>query len=261
MSLNFRPDTTIRSFKTSDLIGKFAEIHLRELSKDKTLQWIVVRNPANCDWISGCAWVKIYGKPGTTIKRKIINAYLIEHQNGGRSDYGLYDSYKSFFNAARKAAVIRHWTCGLMGRISHKGNPDQADIVLKFKDFEINCSCYVFTAPEEWYSDYYKDMPKFRFTDSELYADINTAVKAIKNKHHDDIFGERYFPVLVFPKKTKQNLYDIVSRAKAHSKPIVTKEHIIFGVRCKPDEVNEIIEQTYEAQGHVAINSQWDWEQ
>ena len=79
-------------------------------------------------------------------------------------------------------------------------------------------------------------------------------------KNHDDIFGERYFPVLVFPVSTpRDKVNGIIWRPKVTSDPILVGDFVVYGTRCKPHEYQEVIEGTYEAGGKVPIGVEWSW--
>ena len=252
----FLPTKEIRNFSAKDFIGKFFEIDLREISEDKKLQWVIVRGD-----VGGCGWVPFQGKKDAKIKRQVQDAYIMEHQNGGRSDHDHYDSYKAYFNDEKKEIVKEFWKRGLMGRLSRSGgDPDEISLILVFKDFKIENNLYEYHAPEEWYSEMHQDNPKFKFKRG-FYETAEEAIKFFADKPNDDLFGERYFPVVVFPKKIKCNVRDIVCFAKGYSKPIIVDDRIIYGTRCKPSEYQSVIQQTYDSGGKVAKAMQWDWDE
>lgn len=252
----FLPTKEIRDFNTKDFIGKFAEIKLCEISKDEKQQWAIVTGEHG-----GYGWIPVQGKKDTTIKRKIQDAYIMEAQNGGRSDYKQYYSYKEYFSDWKKEIVQGFWKCDILGRICRGGgNPDEISLVLVFKEFKIENHLYEYHAPEEWYSEMHQKNSRFKFKQG-FYNDAEEAIKAFADKPNDDMFGERYFPVLVFPRNLTCNIRDIVYYAKGHSKPIVIDTNVIFGTRCKLCEYASIIAETYKAGGKVAKDMQWDWDQ
>lgn len=91
------------------------------------------------------------------------------------------------------------------------------------------------------------------------FTTAEEAVKFFSDKPQDDLFGTRYFPVVVFPENIQADVRRIVDYAKGCSKPIVTCGNIIFGTRCKPSEFVEVINMTYQAGGKVARALEFDW--
>lgn len=257
----FGPAKSIREFDGRKFIGKIATIELQHLSKEKNDQFVIVRNKALDDLdihISG--WVgRVLGKPGVKIRKKIYNLSLIEASNGGRSNYTLYNTYSEFFNNERKEKYCDSLVGGLQYALTHRGDPGRADVAIRFIDFQIVDSAWAFTAPEEWYSDLYKGRPQFRFADG-FYPNAATAIEVFAKKNHDDLFGERYFPVIVFPISKADEAKGVASYAKGQSLPIVVGKNIIIGTRCKPHEYPEVIEKTYELGGQVPIGVDWDWQ-
>jgi len=258
----FEPSKEIREFNGRDHIGKVITFECEHVNNGSQY----IRSKSAKKWsndplhfLSG--WVKkIIGAEKSTFKRKIVNVQMIEHMNGGRSSNERHQSYAEFFNEDRKRRVRAMWTGGLEGRLSGAGgDADQADLIVTFKDFELDSHCYSLRAPEEWYSELHADNQKFKF-ESGFYADAAEATKFFADKPVDDLFGERYFPVLVFPETALQMARDIATHAKACSKPIVTNGRAILGTRCKPYEYPEVIARTYEHGGQVARGLCWDWD-
>lgn len=256
MTYQFNPSKEIRNFDCKSLIGKIVSIQLRHLSEDKKKQYVYVNIKSPKDCVSG--WVQTLGKKDTVTKRKIKCAYLMERQNGGRGDTSHYTSYKDYFNKDKKKEVIAYWRGGLFARIgSGSGDIDSCDLVLEFEDFKIEGHLYDMVAPEEWYSEMHRDSFKF---ERGFYKDAEEAVHFFSDRPNNDLFGERYFPVIVFPKNTKVDVMSIAYWAKSHSKPIVTDKHIVIGLRCKVGEYAGIFKETYDNGGWVARSMEWNWD-
>jgi len=275
MPWTFEPSNEIRKFDARALEGLDVEIECEHTDLDvndkKTYasdQYVRVKFSEDSKVLSQASrrlfhvsgWAgKVLGEKGQIVRRIIRQAALMQASNGGRGDDRKYASYAEYFNDARKQRLAAKRGAGLLGAILMRGEDDRADIWLAFDDLEISDSCWEMRAPQEWYSEQFRDLPKFRFADG-FYADAANAIIAFQQKHHDDMFGERYFPTLVFPVATPQEkMREIIWRPKVTSEPIVTEQWIIFGTRCKPHEYEEVIENTYAAGGKVPIGVEWDW--
>jgi hypothetical protein len=258
----FEPSQKIRQFQCSDIIGKMATITCCHLSDDKKSQYVKaeLQEFHELEIYSVSDWVSTIGPEKKKLKKKIIDAYLLEAQNGGRNDCQRYKSYWNYFNKEKKQEVVQYWRGGLLGRISRGGgDPDRVSLVLVFKEFRVEDNTWSLKAPEEWYSESLLKDNKFKF-ERGFYESSEEAIKFFADKPHDDLFGERYFPVIVFPKEVKEDVRSIAHMPKACSKPIQTKKHIVFGTRCKSYEYSELINKTYEVGGKVARSIEWDWE-
>ena len=257
----FSPSEEIRNIKESDFVGKIVTINLRYLNEPKTKQYITVEDwpSEEIDFLHISGWCEILGKEGGQLKREIKGFKLIEHMNGGRADNKRYSSYREFFNDERKKRVMSFWKGGPFAQLGTSGEPDKADIILEFDDFEIDSFAFEICAPEEWYSELHQKNSKFKFVDG-FYKNADKAIEAFSQKSVDDIFGTRYFPVLVFPKDKLSVVKRIVQQAKNHSKSIVTNEYSIIGTRCKSYQYQNIISETYKEGGKVSIGLMWDWE-
>lgn len=270
MSFQFKPDVEIREFKGDDFVGKVVSLSLGRLQNDK--QMVSIKSGMPEYLYSPFAWVKPLGEEGQTIRRKIQNVFVMEAMNGGRSDTRKYDSYWDYFNPEKKKEIQQYWHTDLMVRIfvRHGGDPDRADIVFDFGDFEISDHCWDMVAPEEWYSEQFAKDPRFRF-ERGFYESAEETMTFFRDKPHNDIFGERYFPVIVFPRTTRQekvfkdkkddiDFRGIAMIGKAWSKPIMTERYVVFGVRCKPYQLPEVVEETYKVGGFVARAQEWNWD-
>lgn len=266
MTFQFKPSREIREFDCRKLIGKTTTITLGHLSDDKKQQYASVKVflaylKKSRMFINNFEihdWAPTLGKEKAIVKRKIKDAYLLEHQNGGRGDHQHYPSYKDYFNKSKKEEVLKSWRGGLLAKIgSGSGDVDRCDLVLEFEGFKVEDHIWDMVAPEEWYSEIHRNLFKF---EKGFYKDADEAIHFFSDRPHDDLFGERYFPVIVFSKNIVVDVRSIAQWAKAWSKPIVTGKHIVFGLRCKPGEYVEIINETYKNGGWVARSKEWDWE-
>jgi hypothetical protein len=262
MTFKLEPADEIRSFDGRKFEGLEVQIRLGHTNDKKTDQWAAV------DCIEGyphvlllSGWTgKVLGDKEGSVARVIRSCKLIQHSNGGRSDPRRFDTYWDYFNEERKQRLARQKALGLVGKLlGTRGEDDQADIVVTFDDFEIDSMTWDFRAPQEWSSDRVKDNHRFKFVDG-FYEDADRAIDAFCQKACEDLFGTRFFPVLVFPKETPQERIDeIVWRPKVSSDPVLADEWIVFGTRCKPHEYADVIRMTYEAGGKVPIGVEWDW--
>lgn len=257
----FEPSSKIREIREDLFVGKMATLRLLHKNNGGTRQYVQVEHPLFREYgfyING--WVnRCLGEDGDTIKRKITAFKLVEHKNGGRS-WGEYSSYREFFDEERKQKVHAHWSGGILGRIMKPGgDPDQADIIVRLGELEIDSYCYSLVAPEEWYSELHEDNPKFKFLDG-FYDSAEAAKEIFRQKSHDDIFGTRFFPTVVFPADMADTAKDIACSAKSCSKPIIVNDRIVIGTRCKPYEYEGVIERTYEQGGQIPIGVEWDWD-
>lgn len=256
MTFQFNPSKEIRDFDCKDLIEKTVSIKLGYLSTDKKKQYAFVDLKAPLGSVHD--WILTQGGKETIIRRVIKDAYLMEHRNGGRGDFRHYTSYQDYFNNVKKEEVLKFWSGGLFAKIgSGSGDVDECDLVLEFEGFKIEDHIYDLVAPEEWYSEMHRDSFKF---ERGFYENAEEAIRFFSDRPHDDLFGERYFPVIVFSKNTKIDVRSIAYGAKAWSKPIVTAKHIVFGLRCKSSEYVGVINETYKNRGWVARSKEWDWD-
>ena len=261
MEFEFRPTKEQRTFSAQVLVGKRIDVTFDKQDEKGNQQ---VRAHSALIPASLWDWVKGQNYPEGTKKLRIKAAYLMEHMNGGRQDQEKYPSYQAYFNAQKRLEVQAYQTGGMYSKLFRGGgNPDEVDLSVEFDKFTLSSSMWDLKAPEEWYSLAYATDLKFRF-EAGFYATAEEAQKSFSEKATTDIFGTRYFPVICFPLKTitdgGEHARSIADYAKAASRPIVTKQHVIFGTRCKPDEVNEVINQTYQTKGMVARAMTWDWD-
>jgi hypothetical protein len=268
MEFEFSPKPEIRAFDGRKLAGMDVEIVCEHTNADVNKdvrtpsdQYVRIARLADYPYLYATGWCgRVLGKKEEKLVRQVKSVHLLQAANGGRSDYNRYDTYKEYFNDKRKDLWVGKHAAGLFGAImGPRGDNDRADIVFVFDDFELESSCWEFSRPQEWYSEAHRDNPSFRFVDG-FYETAQAAIDRFGQKQHEDLFGERYFPVLVFPLSTeRKKMEEITWRPKVTSDPIVTKDFVIFGTRCKPHEYAEVITMTYDAGGKVPIGLEWNW--
>ncbi len=267
MPWSFEPKAEIRAFDARILEGLDIKVECehtdQDVNKERTRasdQYVRLLLPEKFQFLHVSGWAgRVLGNKGDILPRRIQKAALMQASNGGRGDYRKYDTYADYFNPERRQRLAAKRSAGLLGAVLMRGDDDRCDIWIALDDFELSDSCWGIHAPMEWYSEDLRNLAKFRFVDG-FYADAANAVIAFQQKHHDDLFGERYFPTLVFPLETPpEKIREIIWRPKATSEAIVTDQWIIFGTRCKPHEYEEVIESTYAAGGKVPIGVEWDW--
>jgi len=270
--MKFKPSDEYRNFDGRDFIGKMATLVLYEPSKSGRQQVDLKsisgmpkskRDRFNHPLSGVYEWVeRPLGKGGTTIRRKVLGICLIEAMNGGRSSHRTAPSYKEYFNEKQKKIVLDYWRAGHMRFFTRSGgDADQADLIITFKDFKLESRCWGMKAPQEWKSELYAKELEPRL-ERGFYKDANEAIHFFGDKPNDDLFGERYFPVLAIElgHENEYKLLDVAWRAKSQSDPIVTNKYLLIGTRCKPHEYAEVITGAYEVGGKVVRGMQWDWE-
>lgn len=284
MSYQLKPEKIIRELDLEKIfIGKEITVKLANFVKEKNIlnpasQRVIVdiiigekgEGEYGKDWINLCfsdytKLREVISKDydGKEFKWKVANAYFVIAKNGGR----IYredrpKTYSEFFNEEQKERYKGQLKGGVMGRVlvDGAGDMDRADIIIEFENgVKIDDNCWEVTAPEEWYSEIYKDDSRFKFVDG-FYPSAEKAIDVFSQKSQDDIFGTRYFPVLVFDKNVSEEIIsEAMWRPKASSTPIIQNGHIIIGTRCKPDEFQEVIEHCYKNGGKIPVGVEWNW--
>jgi hypothetical protein len=269
----FEPSEEYRNFDGRVFVGKMATLVLHK-PNESGRQQVSLKSIGGTPWSkrdhykhplsSVYDWVeRPIGKGDTTIRRKVLGIHLIEAANGGRSSSRTVPSYREYFNEEQKKRVLDHWRAGVIGRLTrnHGGDLDRADIIITFKDFKLETRCWEMKAPQEWKSELYAGDLEPRL-ERGFYKDADEAIHFFGDKPNDDLFGERYFPVLAIEldHKNTSDLMNAAWRAKSHSDPIVTSKHLLIGTRCKPHEYAKVITNAYEIGGKVVRGMQWDWE-
>ena len=196
---------------------------------------------------------------------EILAACFMEAANGGRSNLNQYDTVPEYFGDPKvKATIQKRITADLMDRIGVGGDPERLSMLLKFKVadqlFEVDSSLWAYAPPWEWYSDTFKDWKGFMFPDG-FYVDAEAAIASYALKKTDDLFGERYFPVVVFSKDKLdyEQFMDVCTSCKSTSQVIQKDGNWIKGTRCKPSEYVDVITECYEKGGQVPIGIEWSW--
>lgn len=261
----FQPSQDVRSLNLNQcLIGKSLKIRLQHTNNGSQYVSTDVRVTAEFS-IHLNGWInKILGGEGSKTTMKVKDAYLERHSNGGRTPRmgERRRTYDEYFDDEARNLVIKDLSGGIMGAIfgAGRGDIDRADIIVEFDNgFKIDSMQFDIHYPYEWYSDHYKDNNLFLFVDG-FYEDAQAAIKTFGLKSHDDMFGERYFPVAVLPMDVdEEKLQNILWRPKSTSNIIVKDDQIIFGTRCKPHEYEEVIDAIYEAGGKVPIGVEYSW--
>lgn len=255
----FNPPKKIREFDVKSIIGNSVKVQVREKSKDGNKQYAYIVGDLNDIYATLCGWIKPAGKPDEIITSKIEDAWIIEAANGGRTDTKKYKTYSDFFNEDRKQICQRIWAGGFEGRLSYRGNPDEADLGVRLDIGVFENCCFEMVAPEEWYSELYQNKKVFKFAKG-FYKDADSAIDGFSKRRRDDLFGERYFPVITFPINKARKGREIAQSAKNQSRPIVVGNRVIFGTRCKPYEYPSVINATYKIGGAVPIGIEWNWD-
>ena len=267
----FEPTKYIREFDGRRFTGKEVTLVLGHTNADKGMarpvptpsrQYVHTKDftPEYIGSFSG--WIdQVLGKQGDEVIRTIKSLKLTQSSNGGRADTRTFDTYWEYFSDERKKRVLGQSGMGLAGKImSGPGEDDRADLVMECDDVTLDCGAWDFRAPQEWHSEQLKDNSSFKFVDG-FYPDADKAVDIFGKKSSDDMFGTRFFPVLVFPRDVDyEKVQDVIWRPKSTSDPVVTDEHLIYGTRCKGGEYQGVIEATYEIGGKVPIGLEWNWD-
>lgn len=262
MCYKFDPSKEIRSLDSKNFIGKMVNVKLGHTEgKEKRNQYISITAPFfhyNISYL--CGWVNKYmGKEGTSYKRKVRSFYLIERSNGGRSSSKRYSSYGEYYSD-RKKEILEYWkNSSNIYFIEHY--IDLCDIGIILSDgTHIESIAFGVRAPEEWKSEIHKNNPNFKFADG-FYPSSYDAISAFSKKYRNDIFGTRFFPVLVFNSNIKNtDVKDILWIPKSCSDAIKVGKKIVIGTRCKINEYKRVIESTYKVGGKVPVGVEWDWE-
>lgn len=245
---------------------------------DKSKIWVTVSNPANPDewddyeYLGGGYISNLFpegyfdAEDGTFKKQKltgvVTKTVVMEHSNGGRDNNKEYSSVQEYLADPIVKEACRHVTVGgLSARISRCGDPNQVDFVRTFKidgyseEFTIKDSGYSNIMPQEWMNEFHANtiegLSKCKVWD--------TAQQALNNtKSTDDLFGERYFPVLKAPVELTSKMQSICDGFKSQSTPLTDSEFVYIGIRSKSYEIGTINE-IYEAGGWILCYQEWNW--
>jgi len=273
MDFQFLPTAEARAFTTKNLIGMKLLVRVSDINNPRRPGELYVGVGIN-ERSSGTGveifmndWVKfpdgVVLKVNDEIEMEVTAAWLQERCNGGRANNHKYQSYAEYFNQDRASIVQKYWKQDVFSR---RGEVDKLDLTLQLSAKEQGQQCCIemcdevaeLHAPEEWYSELYAP-----FVDLQkgFYRSADEAITAFSQMADDDeIFGERYFPILAFPLDHGDVDQTIFYYTKGHSKPIVIDGVVMFGTRCKPYDYQKVITKTYEVGGKVVIGQIWDWE-
>lgn len=266
------PSDEIRNFKCSDFIGKVVEIECKHKIENSQFVstdidgigvlsgWTHEFLISNKGLINDDSPEVIIGREGEKIKAEIKSIGLVESMNGGRKDKRVYYSYWEYFNEEKKEEIFDWKTSSFEDQINQEyGDIDRLDIIIQFENFAFQDLMDDFHYPYEWYSEIHGD--KVKISKKNFFKTDEEATEYFSNLERKTLFGERYFPVIVFPVNTDDELIlDVIWRPKVCSDPIIKGKYIIYGTRCKSYEYEEVIKETYKIGGFVVKNKEWDWD-
>lgn len=272
-NFEFKPSKEVRSVDLNYMIGKEVMFRLQHKNDGGTKQYIsllhehdlVVSEEGGRVGFAGWAPI-VLGEPNTDREAEITDAYFMVHQNGGRTMRpDRPRTYDQFYDNWQKQMYNMKNSNGLIGVITGPhGDFHYADIALELKfggaGFVMTSMCFDIPCPEEWYSEVNQEaIPQYH--ESIVFENGNEAVEHFSKQATDDMFGERYFPVMVFPVSAdfEKIRNDVTWLPKACSSPILKGDHVYFGTRCKRDEYDELIHLCYAHGGQILKTKQWDW--
>ena len=271
----FNPDEIIVADSCIQLIGNTIAFNPKhECSFNKSEPKTYVGSVANIH-LGGEDVHNIYGwcdidfnqiKDMPIIYGEVVDCYMAEHMNGGRDNATRYQTVNEYFSDPLvKQRVMQHSYGDMVDRMQYSGNPDQVDLVVVVKFgynntiAHFNTKMYDAEPPMSWYTEKFGDLPQFKFSQG-FFANSTDAIKCFDGQCEDDLFGSRYFPVVVVPMTVEKELVDeLVYIAKGHSNFLVIDDNWVVGLRCKPDEYQDCIEKCYEIGGKVPIGVCFDW--
>lgn len=186
---------------------------------------------------------------------------FLEKSNGGRSNEKEYSSVQDYFNDPKvKRNIEQKCKAGVLSFIS--GDPDKVSIKTKIKLnivpeqlIVVELGVYDDFVPPEWYNEFHADILD-RLLTKEHYASSSEAINGLT--YHEDLFGDRYFPVIKASIDKIEQMKILASEFKNWSKPLFNDQFVFIGLRAKPDEIYTI-EDIYNAGGYILKNVDWDW--
>lgn len=198
----------------------------------------------------------------TSIEGVITSVKFQERANGGRTNTNEYDSIEAYLADPMVKRLVEKKTVSLGIFNMQAGDPDKVDVVINFRlsefpasNFEVKETIWEDIIPQAWYDEIFFEegvrLNGFPVYDNVLVAIDTTIVQ-------DDLFGNRLFPVIRFPKDQLKKFIDHASCFKNHSKPIISGEYGFIGLRSKPDEIWHL-EEVYKDGGRVLIGKEWNW--
>ncbi len=257
----FDPIPEVRAFDIRVLEGQETTVEYRAI---RALgQSVALREQKVFEYDLG-GLVKVSAEPeGSTAKDKIVEAWLVGAHNGGRNFRKKAKTYAEFFDERQRKAVIGQCFHGLAGRLGYfyRGDANRADILIRLESgIEFYDSCWDLISPGEWYSEHFEDYPGFKF-EKGFYPDADVAWEEVKKDRCEGMFGERDFPVAVWPLGTPlATIKECTWIPKACGDPIIVGENVIYGSRCVPYESGDFIDAVYKSGGRIAKGLSWSWE-
>lgn len=242
---------------------------------NKSKIWVILQDPLDDDsWSIGSGYIAnifpegYFDAEDGTFKAKTVTGIVtrtvvMEHSNGGRINTKEYSSVQEYLaDPIVKAACREHITGGLMARIARGGGePDRVDFIRTFKidgydsEFTVTDSCYDSIIPQGWINEFHSNV----ITVLAKCKVWDTAEQALQNSEStDDLFGERYFPVLKAPVVLTATMQSICDGFKGYSTPLTDSEFVYIGIRSKSYEIDNI-KEIYDAGGWILCDQEWDW--
>lgn len=162
-------------------------------------------------------------------------------------------SYKDFFDENYKNLMIKKWT---NREIDPSG---KANVVIKLENGVEFKTFFDAEYPSEWYSSFYANRS---FAQNLEFYDTETIAKdTLFTNNKEDLKGCRISPVLAFSLEVPlETIQKVLNTVYSYSKPILLKDKVLFGIKCKYFEYNEPINQTYLAGGKIVKNQEWNWD-
>jgi hypothetical protein len=237
---------------------------------DKTKIWgVIVKDADDEDTLSGYGYIdNIFGIEEINKEKlydiNILAIKYLEHSNGGRTNKKEYNSVEDYWADPKvKENVCRSYKEGLSFKFSYNGNPDEIDVKVVFEvvdypghTFTLYENLYTSKPPKEWYSECLSHVIDELKQKSSYPTHLDALEAQIKT---DDLFGERYFPVLKAPIALEEQMVECAAYFKGHSKTLTDGENVYIGIRSKSHELGGITE-IYEQGGTILVDTQWDWE-
>lgn len=180
----------------------------------------------------------------------------LEHYNGGRTNCKEYDTIEAYLNCDFAKECYNKWLeDNSEWKFEYEGTPSNLDYIMTFNLVKENQVVtlkdiiYDIKIPEHWYKDRYKDV-LVKLEEAELYENQDDVDVIIR----DDLFGKRYFPVVLFPDETV-----FVTLCKTWSSPLHGERGVYYGLRVTSHDVEYIHSVVYGNNGKVLKGVEWDW--
>ena len=245
------------------------------MTYDQTRVWAVLReerdDPFSISFTGGHHIPNVFDITNETLQEElpelsttICKIWYTQHSTCLGAKLKEYDSVESYWaDPSIKKACIEKFQGGVDYSLANDSDPTSIDMhvavtldgypdvgVLSFKSV-----LYDTNSPTEWYSEAHDLLIK----SLRNVVSYDTAEKAIKSMTlEQDLFGDRYFPVLKAPQELETEMADIASSFKSCSRTLTDGENIYIGIRSKTHEIG-YIHDIYEAGGTILVDTQWDW--